>query len=290
MEQEKNLEQETNESLVGSKNREDELFDENDFELQDGESEDSVSDDNDTNTAKEVADNADNEEVKKEQSRAENAYFAEMRRKQEAKKREQQIREETALETKLGLVKTNPYTHTPIKDKYDLEMYELQKAIEDEGGDPIADLSKHIANRKRAEIEAEKARMAKQKQQEQAEREALEKDIAEFRKKYPNVNTAELATDSRFIDIVAEKQGRWTTLEMYEYYLSSKKAEENSKQKQAEANKAEVERKAKEKTAAKLSKPPLPNSSGARHEDDEEVDTRTFEEYLNDMRGGRDFF
>lgn len=150
------------------------------------------------------------------------AEFAKRRREREAaekaqrerEEREAQIRKEAAEQEALGLITKNPYTGKPIKDAKDLEVYKIQKAIDDRGGDPIADLPDEIAERNRkAEAEQKKAVEDAQKAET-----SLNAEIDELRKAHPGVNTAKLADDPDFMEIASEKQGRWSLLEIYEEY------------------------------------------------------------------------
>lgn len=150
------------------------------------------------------------------------AEFAKRRREKEAaekakrerEEREAQIRKEAAEQEALGLITKNPYTGKPIKDAKDLEVYKIQKAIDDRGGDPITDLADEIAERNR-KAEAERKKAAEDAQKAET---SLNAEIDELRKAHPDVNTAKLADDPDFMEIASEKQGRWSLLEIYEEY------------------------------------------------------------------------
>ena len=188
----------------------------------------------------------------KSQTREENAYYAELRRKHEAEiaQKNKQI-EEAVLKGELGVLKTNPFTQEAITDKADLEVYKLQKQIEENGGDPITDLPKAIAKQNR-EIE-----LAKQKEIEEqnSEQQLIQQRIRELTDAYPNINLAELASDKDYQEFVKGKVKRWTGAEMYEGYLVVKE------KKQKEAEKLQAEKVAKEgsKTMSKL---PSSNPNG----------------------------
>ena len=170
-----------------------------------------------------------------DETRKRNAKFAEERRRREAEERqrkteeerqirEQEIREEATLKAELNLIKKNPYTNQDIKDADDLKIYKMQKELEDEGKDPIADLASKIAenNRKSRAI-------AKQKAEEESNNlKKIESEIKELKDKYPDVNTAILANDPEYQHALKGKAGRWTQLEIYEYYLSQKKVSGNN--------------------------------------------------------------
>lgn len=144
---------------------------------------------------------AEDEETKKskEQTKAERARQAQLRREREAKEREARekaIREKAYNEGRLNASKVNTFTNQPIEDEYDLKVFDLQKEIEKEGGDPIADLPKKLAelDRKQAK-EAKESETAKQEQDE-----IITNDIKAFRAKYPDVNLKELLADPDFKD------------------------------------------------------------------------------------------
>lgn len=168
---------------------------------------------------KEPAPEAGQAEDEEKQRRAE---FAKRRREKEAaekakrerEEREAQIRKEAAEQEALGLITKNPYTGKPIKDAKDLEVYKIQKAIDDRGGDPIADLAEEIAERNR-KADAERKKAAEDAQKAES---SLNAEIDELRKAHPDVNTAKLADDPDFMEIASEKQGRWSLLEVYEEY------------------------------------------------------------------------
>lgn len=204
-----------------------------------------------------------------EEEKQRRAEFAKRRREKEAaekarrerEEREAQIRKEAAEQEALGLITKNPYTGKPIRDANDLEVYKIQKSIDDKGGDPIADLADEIAemNRK-AEAERKKADEDARKAET-----SMKGEIAELRKAYPNVNTAKLADDPDFMEIASEKQGRWSLLEVYEETLRRKKIK----------RKAEDDRLAEE--LAKKQTPP--SSTGNGKKPSEKKDFKTLDEF-----------
>ena len=223
------------------------------------------------------------EDEEKEKAKVKNAEQAKKRREREAREkaereererlaREAKIREEATLNAKLGMLKTNPYTDEPIVDEEDLKIYEIQKELDDEGKDPVADLPKRLAevNRKKARELAEQTK----KNTEEAEnrRKRIGEEITELRSKYPNVNTAELAKDELFREVSQGRFGRWTLTEIYELYLD-KKAERAEKVK---------EEKAKAK-AEKMSKTPSSQNRSVSSPDVniDEMSDEEFLEYYN---------
>lgn len=182
-------------------------------------------------------------EKEKEELKAKNAKFAEMRRQKEAEEKalkekaeleakEAKIRKEAAEQAELGLLKTNPYTQEPITDAEDLSVYKIQRALEEEGKDPVKDLPKRLAelNRKRNKDEADKEQARVAADKELSDRAA--KENLELREKYPDVNTMELAADPLFKQCMHGRIGRWSLVEVYELYLDKKKkADEEAEQK-----------------------------------------------------------
>ena len=216
---------------------EDDFVEEDDSKETEGEGNDAEKSDENKETSEEKP-----SDEEKEKEKAKNAEFAKKRREREAKEkeerekaerlaREQKIREEATLKAKLGMLKTNPYTDEPIVDEEDLKIYELQKKLEDEGKDPVADLPKRLAeeNRKKAKELAEKTK--KDTEEAETRRKRISEEISELRSKYPKVNTAELAKDELFREVSQGRFGRWSLTEIYERYVDEKaKREEKEKE------------------------------------------------------------
>lgn len=203
---------------------------------------DITGDDEESETKDPESEESQEDSEKKKEEKAKNARFAELRRKQEAeakakaeeetRKREQKIRDEATLKAKLGVIKTNPYTEEPIHDEEDLKIYEIMKELEDEGKDPVADLGKRMAQLRRQEAEKAKKAQEEADAKEKASKEKIDAEINELRTKYPKVNTSELASDPLFQECLKGRAGRWTQVEIYEYYLE-KKQEEDAKAKES---------------------------------------------------------
>lgn len=260
---------------------EDEMLDPSDFE--DDESKEIVSDDDkNTDEDKEAEPKSEKsqEDLEKEE-KAKNAHFAELRRKKEAeeKEKERKIREEATLQAKLGILKTNPFTDEPISDEEDLKIYEIQRQLDDEGKDPIADLPRRLAeiNRKSAKEAAEKVR--KETEEKAKIDEKINAEIAELREKYPKVDTSKLANDELYKECLKGKAGRWSQVEIYELYLSKK----------AEADKKAKDDKAKETVDTSGKKMTSVPSSGANGKvtptDINSMSDEEFKKYWNEKYG-----
>lgn len=248
---------------------EEDILDPDDFEEEDEESE------------KTEEESSDDDEKKKEEEKAKNAKAAERRRKREEakknrEKREAAIREEAKINAELGILKVNPFTEEPIVDEEDLKIYKIQKELDDEGLDPIADLPKKLAER--ARNEAKKAKeQAENAEKEQKERmDKINAEIKELRTKYPNVNTAQLAEDALFQECLKGRAGRWSQVEIYELYLTKK----------SEAERKAEEEKTKEvveKAAKKVSNPPSSNAKGnSPQKTIEDMTPEEFERYFQE--------
>lgn len=125
-------------------------------------------------------------EKKPQQDKETNAQQAEARRKREKeekerREREEKIKEESYLKGKLDSTKVNEFTDEPIEDEYDLKVYEMQKKIKAQGGDPVTDLPKYLAKQER---EVQKAQKEKES--------AVEKDISAYRKSHPNASNEDI--------------------------------------------------------------------------------------------------
>jgi len=250
----------------------DDDFDDDD----DGKSETDDETEKESNSKTETDDDAKSEDDDEEQKRI-NARNAERRRKRQAKEkerleREQQIRDKANLEGQLEVLKINPYTHEKIEDEEDLKIYKLQKEIDDNDGDPIADLPKKIAenNRKLAKEKEEKIRA------DSAEQEKINKDIADFKKSRPDVDTKELAEDKDFMEFADKKLGRWTFEEIYDAYQNKLNKD----------NKVKTEKETNEKikvTAINKTKVPSSKSNGTIVEKKvSEMSDEEFSKYWNE--------
>lgn len=231
------------------------------------------------------------DEAKKKAEEAEkNAKFAEMRRKQEAEAKAKKEREaelerakrEAATKAELGVLKENPYTGEKIEDESDLEIYKIQKSLEDEGKDPVKDLPKKLA-----QIQREKAAEAKKVADSRAEVEAkakekATKEVNELRTAYPDLNTAELAKDPLWLEVSGDKLDRLTLKEIYEFYYLPKK----NQSKQTKTDDTKVD----EENGKKVTKVPSSNSNGGKTSPKNYLEM-TDEEYLKaEKADNEDFF
>ena len=224
------------------------------------------------------------ESDEEKEQKAKNARAAQRRRREEARQRaekarlerERKIREDAKLEAELGMVKVNPYTEEPIVDAEDLKIYKLQRELEEEGKDPINDLPKRIALRNREAAKKAQEQAEKQSQEESQRQERINAEIKELRTKYPKVDTAKLASDPLFQECLKGRAGRWTQVEIYEFYLSEKAKAEKAKQDQQTEP-------AVSKGADKASNPPTSTAKGKTSQKTlEEMTPEEFERYFNE--------
>ena len=137
------------------------LLDEDDFDEEDDEEEEESSEENKGGKGG-------------KQSREENAKQAAARRKreEEQKKHDEEIRQKAFEEGKkagrLESSKVNTFTDEPIEDEYDLKIFEIQKQIKAEGGDPIKDLPKRLAKLNREEEQTRKTKEEETKKSSEA--------------------------------------------------------------------------------------------------------------------------
>lgn len=177
----------------------DDIDDEDIDEIDDDEEDEDADDEDEKDKKSKEQKGSDDKKSKKVQDEAERARQAKARREREAKEqqaREKAIEEKAYLKGKLDSTKVNTFTNEPIEDEYDLKIYEIQKELDKEGKDPITDLPKRLA-----ELNRNAGKKAKEEADSKKEREdAIDKDISDFRAKYPKVNVAELLKDPDFKD------------------------------------------------------------------------------------------
>ena len=203
----------------------DDLEDESNEDLySDGKDETSKSKD-DSNHDDGNGKNKDDEEklAKEKQEKEERARYARLRREREEKEkktREDEIRKKAFIEGKLSQAKVNSFTNSPIRDEYDLEVYETQLELESEGKDPNTDLAERIAslNRKKGLQEQEKTKKEKE------QNEKIDKEIMEFKTKYPKININQLLNDPYFKEFSEGRLGvgNMTLTRMYESFNNFK--------------------------------------------------------------------
>ena len=245
-----------------------------DFDIEDNQGDESETDDNveqvdgqdeTSNTADEDDENVKTQEeleaAKKAKAEAKkNSYYAQKRREREAAEKaqkEKEIREKAKLEAELELVKVNPYTNEKIVDEEDLKIYKLQKAIEEKGGDPLSDLPKALAEENRKEAQRKKALIEK----DQATQQKLAEEANELYSKHPEA-VGQAEKDQELLDLITEKNGRWTMNECYEYLQQKRNTEKTQKAKtQNETKKKEVVGEA----AKKYNKTPSSQPNGSKN-------------------------
>ena len=197
---------------------------EEDENLDDEDIDDGNDDDGDEDEEESRDDDEEKEKSKKKQSKEERARQAQARREREAKERkdrEEQIRKEAFLKGKLEGNKVNTFTQKPIKDEYDLFIFETQQKLEAEGKDPIDDLPERLAeiNRAKAKEEADEAKKKKDLD------EQINREFSEFREKYPGVDLRALLKDPDFEDYADGRLGKGgkTLVQLYEAFNNFKK-------------------------------------------------------------------
>lgn len=146
-------------------------------------------------------------------SKEENSHYAEKRKQKEEEEKIKQARNKGMIE---GLGGVNPYTKAPIEDDEDLQIYLLQKKMEEQGLDPvnIADFNKFQKQEKKKEEET----FLLQKQKEKEEELKVKTDIDEFNTKHPNIDLNELFNDELFKLIARNNVGLVPLAKIYEDY------------------------------------------------------------------------
>lgn len=211
---------------------------------------------------------------KKKQSQEENARQAKLRREKEQKERaerEEQIRKEAYEKGKLDSTKTNEFTNKPIQDVYDLKIYELQKKIKENGGNPIEDLPAELAKIEREEAQKRDA-ASKQKQNEDSK---ILDDIKSFSAKYEDVDIKELFRDEIFSDYIEGKLGKSSLIEVYEKFLKMKSKLLSLSAKDEENKKDEND--AKKRGGS-------PGQNGSKKKDPTTYSKMSKEEKINELR------
>ena len=143
----------------------------------------------------------------KKQSAEVNREYARRRRESEHKRKLEETRVNTVIETLGGV---NPFTSEAMTDAADVEEYLLMKRIEKDGGDPIADYAKY---RKREDKEG-----AKTAKEEADKAEWYASDRAAFTKAHPDVKLSELLSDKGFQRYADGKVGKMPLTEIYAGY------------------------------------------------------------------------
>lgn len=142
------------------------------------------------------------------QTKEQNAENARRRREAQRQKEMRELRDKTIISTLRG---QNPYTKEEMKDSADVEEYLAMREIEENGGDPVADYSKHLK---------QKGRDAARKQQEASEKEDwYRKDLESFAAEHPDVKLDELISDKHFRAFAEGKVGNVPLSKIYSDFL-----------------------------------------------------------------------
>lgn len=156
-------------------------------------------------------------EKSKKQSREENAKQAAARRKAEFDKAVKEAYEKGKKEGLESAGSINSFTGEPISDEYDLKIFNLQKKIKEEGGDPLKDLAKRLATEERESAKKIKDQEAKKLEEDQK----ITKDLADFKKEFPDVNIEKLMKENKtFINFSNDKLGNKPLSQIYKDYKS----------------------------------------------------------------------
>lgn len=115
--------------------------------------------------------------------------------------------------------KKNEYTGHPIKDEYDLEVYETMRKIEEKGGDPVADFASEMAERRRQEAQKVNERVQTEQK--------YQTEFVEFAKEMPDVDLKVLFNDPKFRTFARGKLGVMSLKEVYADYSTLTATAEN---------------------------------------------------------------
>lgn len=115
--------------------------------------------------------------------------------------------------------KKNEYTGQPIKDEYDLEVYETMRKIDEKGGDPVADFASEMAERRRQEAMNVNERVQTEQK--------YQTELVEFAKEMPDVDLKVLFNDPKFRTFARGKLGIMSLKEVYADYSTLTATAEN---------------------------------------------------------------
>ena len=201
------------------------------------------------------------------------------RLERERKEREEKLKKDAKLEAELGLVKRNTYTDTEIKDEEDLEIFKMMKKIDEDGGDPVNDLPKAIAEKNRKAKEE-----AKRLEEEKAnENKKVQEEISGFHSRHKDI-TIEYLTSIGFDKVVDDPKydGFSYAERVYDFinsYNSAKKKSDDEKDK-----------KVIDESSKKMTKVPSSQSNGGKAGEIDYLDMSD-EEYLKrEKEESLDFF
>lgn len=136
-----------------------------------------------------------------------NADYARERRKAEQEAAIKKARNDAIIDALNG---ENPFTHEKMEDSADVQEYLTMKEIEKNGGDPIADYSKHLKAKAK---EKEKASKEKSSQEEW-----IQNDRDNFVSKHPDVELKQLLEDNLFRQFAIGRVGKMSMDKIYNDY------------------------------------------------------------------------
>lgn len=176
---------------------------------------------------------------KPKQSDEENARFARERREKESQAKIDKAREETRIQTIIDIVGENPYTHEPLKDEFDVKIYEEMKAYEKNGGDPVLDQAKIIKGIVKKSEQLKQETIEKENAKQESDNKA-KSDIDDFKAAYPQVDLKSLLLDEKFKDYADGKLGNKPLKDIYSSFIKYNpqvnKEEEKASKEQAKNN------------------------------------------------------
>lgn len=190
--------------------------DDGDGEFFDDLEDDYVSDDEDDgygeDEGEEVQTSAVEEEDAEDTDQADNVVITKEQLQKEVEEARAQGLRQGRINAFVG--KVNHFTGEEIKDSADLSVYEIMQKIESNGGDPINDMHKHMADSLRGRQEVAT--------QLQAQNDMTNKDIKHFTQQNPDVSVSELMADEDFMMVAEGRLGRVPLSIIYDNYKSIK--------------------------------------------------------------------
>lgn len=157
------------------------------------------------------SDSGDGTKEEKPQSEKKDGRSSENAQRRREEKRQKELkaeREKTIISTLKG---KNPYTGEEMKDSADVEEYLAMREIEDNGGDPVNDYSKHLKTKQREIADREK--------QERQRADWFKSDHEDFVAKHPDVNLDELVNNKQFQLFADGKVGNAPLSKIYEDFM-----------------------------------------------------------------------
>ena len=158
-------------------------------------------------------------EEKPKQTPEENAKYARERREAEKSAEIERVRIQSIIEA----VEVNPYTDEPIKDAEDVKEYLTMKEIKKNGGDPIADFSKHVKSKQKEEQSKVQEAVLSDEQQ----KEWYKEDLNDFKTKHPDVSLKNMFDEEAFLKYAEGRAGKVKMSKIYEDFTAFKKSVED---------------------------------------------------------------